>query len=39
LDARKALEHARLLAKIEDGFKGRAARYGLTNCLVPQKGV
>ncbi len=39
VEARKNLEEARLLAKIDEAYKGRAARYGLTNCLVPQKGV
>jgi hypothetical protein len=39
LKGRKALEKASLLAKIDEAYKGRAARYGLINCLVPKKGA
>jgi len=39
LEARRNLERARLLVRIDEGYKGRAARYGLINCLVTLKGV
>jgi hypothetical protein len=38
-ESRKRLLKLGLLVQVSEGFKGRAARYALTNCLVPQKGA
>lgn len=38
-ESRKRLIKLGLLMQVSEGFKGRAARYALTNCLVPQRGA